>query len=116
VASTKGDIIEQGQKKVIKNKGMPFFKDPFYFGNLIVIFNVIFPLPHELNEEHIDKLKEILGDKQKESKVTDSRHEYFMDNFNEDQINDNEEGGKKPADEREEDEAFGGRGVRCAQQ
>mmetsp|Transcript_14213 Transcript_14213/g.1277 ORF Transcript_14213/g.1277 Transcript_14213/m.1277 type:complete len:106 (+) Transcript_14213:864-1181(+) len=43
VTTMPGDIISPNTVKTIKNKGMPFFKDGYTYGNLFVKFTVEFP-------------------------------------------------------------------------
>lgn len=68
IASAKGQIIHNGtcrcnsdQKKVIKRKGMPFFKDPMSKGNLVIVFEVVFPAKGEVDPNDYKKLSSILG-------------------------------------------------------
>ena len=39
---------------------MPFYKDAFSYGNLIIIFEVEFPKKGELKPEQIEALKKVL--------------------------------------------------------
>jgi DnaJ family protein A protein 2 len=48
------------QRKVIKRKGMPFYKDPISKGNLIIVFEINFPAKEELEERDFKKLADIL--------------------------------------------------------
>lgn len=66
IASAKGHVIHHGtfpyhieQKKVIKRKGMPFYKDPMSKGNLIVVFEVQYPEKKQIMEKDYAKLAEI---------------------------------------------------------
>jgi len=43
VSTLPNDVLQDGCKKIVKNKGMPFFKDPMSRGNLIIEFKVDFP-------------------------------------------------------------------------
>ena len=40
IATIPGDIISDNSTKVIKGKGMPFYKDAFGHGNLNIAFHV----------------------------------------------------------------------------
>lgn len=60
IKTQKNEIIQHGETKLIRNKGMPFFKTPSSFGNLLLKFNVIFPSKNELTADQIGKLKEVL--------------------------------------------------------
>jgi len=48
VSTYPNDIISDGTRKIIKNQGMPFFKDPMSHGNLIIEFKVEFPKGNEI--------------------------------------------------------------------
>ena len=43
IATPPGDIISHNDVKVVKGKGMPFYKDSFGHGNLYVKLDVVFP-------------------------------------------------------------------------
>ena len=53
------NIVEQDSYVVLKNKGMPFFSNPLMFGNLYVVYNIIYP-PKKFNHLEIEALKKIL--------------------------------------------------------
>jgi DnaJ family protein A protein 2 len=38
-----GEVIKPEDIKTIKDKGLPFYKQPYKFGNLYVVFKVAFP-------------------------------------------------------------------------
>jgi DnaJ family protein A protein 2 len=60
IASAPNEILSHDMKKVVKGKGMPFYKDPMSKGNLIVIFEIDFPKKGEINHKHYKVLSEIL--------------------------------------------------------
>ena len=43
VKSEEGQVIKPDQIMTIKDKGMPFFKNPYMFGNLFILFKVKYP-------------------------------------------------------------------------
>lgn len=51
------DLLDD--KKVIKNKGMPFYRDSMSHGNLCVMFEVEFPKRGELKPEQVAALKKV---------------------------------------------------------
>lgn len=57
--STGNQVINPHETKVIKGKGMPFFGDPTKFGNLYVVFKVLFPKTHEISEEMLKELTKV---------------------------------------------------------
>jgi DnaJ family protein A protein 2 len=59
VSSELNTITKPGDVKVIMHEGMPIHKQS-YKGNLLVKFDVIFPIPDQLDDSKKNKLKEIL--------------------------------------------------------
>lgn len=115
IATAPQEIISHGQVKVVKNKGMPFYKDAFSHGNLYIKFNVEFPARGQLKNEQIEALKTILpGPKQS---VLDKKKNYeLLEDFDEHETNPHEEGGRNKGDDEEDEEmSHGGQRVQCAQ-
>lgn len=115
VSTIPGEVICPNQVKVVKGKGMPFYKDEMSHGNLVIKFIIDFPQPQEIDEKLCEELKKILpGSKElilkKESKIE------YLDEFDEKFMNTNPEGGHKEGDEEEEDFPRKGQRVQCAQQ
>lgn len=44
-------ILYIEERKIIKGKGMPFYKDSMNHGNLIIEFDVKFPLPGQISND-----------------------------------------------------------------
>lgn len=61
IASAPKELIGHDMKKVVKGKGMPFYKDSMSKGNLIVIFEIDFPKKGEIDPKSYKALSEILG-------------------------------------------------------
>ena len=40
-----GEVIKTGDVKQVQGEGMPFYRNPFEKGRLLIQFNVVFP-PH----------------------------------------------------------------------
>lgn len=53
------ECINLEEKKMIKNKGMPFYKDSMSHGNLFIEFDVKFPLPGQLTAENKELLQKV---------------------------------------------------------
>ena len=49
IKSKEGELINPNEKKIIKGLGLPFYKNDEKYGNLIINFNVIYPID-ELND------------------------------------------------------------------
>ena len=98
-------IINPNQMKIIKGLGFPF-KNSVRMGNLVILFEVIFPSTLDLNKKQLlQKLlpkRSKIDDKDKANKV-----EYFLENFDKSEYDDDEE-------EEEEREQEGN--VQCSQQ
>jgi len=111
IKSDKGDIIKQGDIRVIKGEGMPTHKRPFDKGNLYIKFNVEFP--KTINEKHIAQLETILGAKRPPIKVTDDMEDVTLSKYNE-----NEQKNRRSSQQHDEDEeeSGGAQRVQCAQQ
>lgn len=59
VKSAEGQVIKPDQIMMIEEKGMPFHKNPFRFGNLFIMFKVKFP--EKIKREDKLKAKECLA-------------------------------------------------------
>ena len=51
VSTLPNEVIAPDEMKVLKGKGMPFFKDAMSHGNLFIKFKVMFPKRGELTSE-----------------------------------------------------------------
>jgi DnaJ family protein A protein 2 len=38
-----GEVIKPDEIKTVENNGMPYHKQPYKFGNLFVVFKIVFP-------------------------------------------------------------------------
>ena len=54
------EVINPNETKMVKGKGMPFFKDPEHFGNLYIHFRVVFPKSGEIPNENLKILSKVL--------------------------------------------------------
>lgn len=61
LATAPSQIMSNNKFKVIKRLGMPFYKDPMSYGNLIVEFKVEFPKKNFFNQQKINKIIQILS-------------------------------------------------------
>ena len=98
------EIITPGMKKIVKDKGMPFFNNEKKRGNLIITFIVDFPkklkenqinlikkafLNNSNNQNQIKKGKENLLDKKNNISLNDRNKKNFcvMEDYSEDKRN-----------------------------
>lgn len=64
-------VVKPDSLMTIPDKGLPFHKNPYKFGNLFVLFTVKFPT--ELDVAQIDQVSESLkGMKKKNANMSDS--------------------------------------------
>lgn len=78
VSSEKGDVINTGHVRCIKNQGMPTYKNPFEKGNLYISFQVEFPEPGTLTPSQIQQLEKILPPRRPEPTLEDSMEEVVL--------------------------------------
>lgn len=57
IKSKPGQIIKPGVLKTVKECGMPFFEQPYRYGNLYISFNIVFP--DKVNEDQKQKLEKV---------------------------------------------------------
>lgn len=57
IESKQGEIITDGMIKVVKKKGLPFFKDTISTGNLYIKFEIEYPKAKDLTPEKCEALK-----------------------------------------------------------
>lgn len=103
----------------IPDKGLPFHKNPYKFGNLFVLFQVKFP--DSLEGAQADAVAATLkGMKKKNQEMSDSDEICKMIPFSKDQKNTDARGGEAADHDEENDEddprSRGGQKVQCAQQ
>lgn len=53
IYTSRGEIIGDNDKKMIRGLGLPFFKDPMSYGNLIIEFKVKMPERGELSKDQL---------------------------------------------------------------
>uniref|UniRef100_A0A0K0F8Y1 DnaJ-like-2 (inferred by orthology to a D. melanogaster protein) n=1 Tax=Strongyloides venezuelensis TaxID=75913 RepID=A0A0K0F8Y1_STRVS len=92
-----GEVVEPKSLKLIRNEGMPYRKCPSDKGNLIIIFDVVFP--KSLTEDQIKTLKELLPQPKKidipdevESVLVSENHISGIDNMTSEQEEDQHHG------------------------
>jgi len=63
IKSKSGDVIKPDTLMTVEDKGMPFHKNPYKFGNLFILFKVKFP--ETMNEKQISEVNTVLKDQTK---------------------------------------------------
>lgn len=61
IATAPGEIISHKERKTVKGRGMPYYKDGMSHGNLYIEFEVEYPKKNSINPEKAKVLKEILN-------------------------------------------------------
>lgn len=107
-------MIKPDDLKTIRDKGLPFHKQPYKFGNLFVSFKVEFP--ERLPVPALVGIRTALGQPAKDDADMESAENVMLQDFDESQRNTKAAGGTQD-DSDEEEEGRGGDGprVQCAQ-
>lgn len=118
IKNNPGEVIKPDDLKTVPDKGLPFHKSPFRFGNLFIKFTVTFP--DKIDVSKLSNLSTALpAPAQSRTEDADMDAETFMlSAFTESQRNTKAAGGTQDdSDEEEEDprRGPGGQGVQCAQ-
>ena len=108
IYTSRGEVLGDKDKKVVRGLGLPFFKDPMSYGNLIINFHVNMPERGEFDKEQLLELAKLLPGKVSD-RPKDNNYQ-MLEDFDRENVNSNEEGGEKsPEEEEAEDqEAAGG--------
>ena len=110
-------MIKPDDLKTVPDKGLPFHKQPYKFGNLFIMFKVTFP--DSIPAAQIAGLKQALPGPTATADDADMDAESIMlQAYSESDRNTKAAGGTQ-ADSDEEEEGHGGHGgqrVQCAQQ
>lgn len=111
-----GEIITPGVFKTVKDLGLPFFEQPYRFGNLYLEFEFIFPT--HIDEKQREALFKLFPN-QVHKPIKDKIEEnYHLTNYKKEEENTHHTGGKKEnkMEEDDEDSQRGGPGVQCQSQ
>lgn len=54
-------MINSDERKIIKHKGMPFYKSPMSKGHLVVTFDIEYPQPGEISDKEYARLAILLN-------------------------------------------------------
>ena len=63
IYTSRGEVLGDKDKKVVRGLGLPFFKDPMSYGNLIINFHVNMPERGEFDKEQLLELAKLLPGK-----------------------------------------------------
>ena len=116
IKNNPGEVIKPDDLKTVAEKGLPFHKQPYKFGNLFVMFKVTFP-----DSIPIDKLPFLIKALPSTSADVDTDMDaetVLLTPFDEVQRNTKAAGGQQDDSDEEKEAGQGGEGqrVQCAQQ
>ena len=111
VKSTPGQVIKPDTLMTIEEKGLPFHKTPYQFGNLFVLFRVKFP--ENMNDSQCEKVKEALKGGARRTQDDDDMPDetVTLKAYHESQKNVHATGQEADDDEEEDDMPRGGQRV-----
>lgn len=111
-----GEVIKPDDLKTVPEKGLPFHKQPYKFGNLFVMFKVTFP--DSVPVDKLSNLKLALPAPEQRPDADMDGETCMLQKFTESQRNTKATGGTQDDSDEEEESGHGGQGqrVQCAQQ
>lgn len=113
VKNTPGEVIQPDSLKTIPDKGLPFYKQSYKFGNMFICFRVKFPV--KLGAAQITAASQALNMQKKPDVDMDVKDCCILEKYSEAQRN--TKAGIEDSDEEEEGgHGHGGQRVQCAQQ
>lgn len=108
-------MIKPDDLNTVREKGLPFHKQPYKFGHLFISFKVVFPDSIPLPQ--IAGIKQLLGASEREDADMETSETCGLIAFEESQRNTRAGGGQQAdSDEEEEGHPGGGQRVQCQQQ
>ena len=119
IQSKPGQVIKPDSLMTIEDKGLPFHKNPYKFGNLFVLFHIKFP--DSLEEMQRSQIQSTLSSmkKAKPDADMDTEETVILQEYKEEHKNSHVQGGTKGNDSEEEEDdhghGHGGQKVQCAQ-
>lgn len=117
VQTERGQVVKPDSLMTIPEKGLPFHKNPYKFGNLFIMFTVKFP--ESLGNSEVSQMRDLLkGMKRKNQGMADDDEINKLIPYSADQKNTDPRGGCKADHDEEEDDdprMRGGQRVQCHQ-
>jgi len=107
IKNTPGEVIKPDDLKTLEGKGLPFHKKSFEFGNLFIIFKVIFP--ETLTKPQMTVLNSSLGKEEPDDDdMAENGEICFLKKFDKAQENTHAQGGTRAQDSEGEEESDDG--------
>ena len=102
VQTNPGEVIRPDSLMTVEEKGLPFHKNPYKFGNLFILFKVVFP--ETLKEDQVGMVKQVFS-KMKKSDIDMNAEEIIkLQKYDESQKNSHAQGGSGGDSEDEDDQ------------
>ena len=118
ISTKPGEVITPGNLMTCKELGLPFFEQPYRFGNLYIDFNFVFP--KKINEQQKEALFKIFPNEIPKPITTKTDENYTLTEFKKEDENTHHGGGKKESKMEEDDDehhsGHGGQRVECQNQ
>jgi len=115
IQNTPGEVIKPDDIKTVKDKGLPFHKEPYKSGNLYVVFKVTFP--KTLPKAAIGSIQDALKQQKPADSEMDAGETVMLSVYSEKDRNSQATGGtENPDEDDEEEDPRGGQRVQCQQQ
>jgi len=114
IQTVSGEVIKTGDVKQVQGEGMPYYRNPFEKGRLLIQFNVVFP--PNLEPSMAEALAKILPPAE-EPMIPDDHDEVDMNDYDPDtDRQQNHRRGHQGYDDDDEGHGHHGPGVQCASQ
>merc|ERR1719471_1254711 len=111
IQTVRGEVIKTGDVKQVQGEGMPYYRNPFEKGRLLMQFNVVFPA--NLEPAMADALSKILPQAE-EPMVPEDHDEVDINDF--DPENDRQNHRRQQYEDDDDHHGHHGPGVQCASQ
>jgi len=105
IVSGPGEMINPSVLKVIKGKGMPFYKDIMEHGNLVIKFEIEWPAPNSISSENIEILRKALPGAPALPQKKDTEY-HKLEDWSKTKKNTSHKGGRQSQFEYEDDESY----------
>lgn len=115
IQNTPGEVIKPDDIKTVPEKGLPFHRSPYKFGNLYIVFKVAFP--KTMPKAQLPNIAMALASQKTADVEMTAEETVLLKAYEEKDRNTHATGGQQAADSDEEEDdgrAQGGQRVQCA--
>lgn len=116
LATKPGEVVTPGQFKTCKELGMPFFEQPYKFGNLYIDFEFVFP--KQISPTQKEGLAKLFPNEVPKPITEKVDEKYDLTDYKKEEENTHHGGGKKEHRMEEDDDEYSGgpKQVQCQNQ